>query len=78
MLPRLAIDPEDLGAHYNLMLLFRKLGMKEEAKKEGKIFADLKDDPSAIPLANAYLRKHPEMSNERVFWHIHDLALVRQ
>ncbi|HEY6231174.1 MAG TPA: tetratricopeptide repeat protein [Pyrinomonadaceae bacterium] len=70
----LAIDPEDLGAHYNLMLLFRKLGMKEEAKREGKIFAELKDDPGALPLANMFLRKHPEMSNESVFWHIHDLS----
>ena len=69
----LAIDPEDLGAHYNLMLIFRKLGMKEEARREGKIFADLKDDPTALPLANMFLRKHPEMSNESVFWHIHDL-----
>jgi tetratricopeptide (TPR) repeat protein len=74
----LAIDPEDLGAHYNLMLLFRKLGMKDEAKREGKIFADLKDDPSALPLANMFLRKHPEMSNESVFWHIHDLAPAGQ
>ena len=74
----LAIDPEDLGAHYNLMLVFRKLGMKEDAKREGKIFAELKDDPSALPLANMFLRKHPEMSNESVFWHIHDLALVGQ
>jgi tetratricopeptide (TPR) repeat protein len=74
----LAIDPEDLGAHYNLMLVFRKLGMKDEAKREGKVFAELKDDPSALPLANMFLRKHPEMSNESVFWHIHDLALVGQ
>ena len=68
------IDPEDLGAHYNLMLVYRKLGMKDEAKREAKIFADLKDDPSALPLANAFLRKHPEMSNESVFWHVHDLG----
>lgn len=74
----LAIDPEDMGAHYNLMLLFRKLGMKDEAKREAKIFADLKDDPSALPLANMFLRKHPEMSNESVFWHIHDLVPVGQ
>ena len=71
----LEIDPEDLGSHYNLMLIFRKLGMKEEAKRESKIFADLKDDPGALPLANMFLRKHPEMSNESVFWHVHDLQV---
>ena len=74
----LAIDPEDLGAHYNLMLLFRKLGMKDDAKREAKIFAELKDDPGALPLANLFLRKHPEMSNESVYWHIHDLAPAGQ
>jgi tetratricopeptide (TPR) repeat protein len=74
----LQIDPEDLGAHYNLMLVFRKLGMTEEAKRESKIFAELKDDPSATPLANAFLRKHPEMSNESVFWHVHDLPPAGQ
>ena len=74
----LAIDPEDLGAHYNLMLVFRKLGKKEEAKREAKIFADLKDDPAALPLANMFLRKHPEMSNESVFWHVHDLSAAGQ
>lgn len=74
----LAIDPEDLGAHYNLMLVFRKLGMHDEAKRESRIFADLKDDPGALPLANMFLRRHPEMSNESVFWHIHDLPFVGQ
>lgn len=74
----LQIDPEDLGAHYNLMLVFRKLGMKEEAKRESKIFAELKDDPSATPLANTFLRKHPEMSNESVYWHVHDMAPAGQ
>jgi tetratricopeptide (TPR) repeat protein len=69
----LQIDPEDLSAHYNLMAIYRKLRRTEEAKREGKIFADLKDDPAALSLANQFLRKHPEMSNESVYWHLHDL-----
>ncbi len=72
----LAIDPEDTGAHYNLMLVYRKLGRTDEAKREAKIFADLKDDPGALSLANQFLHKHPEMSNESVYWHVHDLALA--
>jgi len=70
----LQIDPEDLGAHYNLMLIYRKQGRGDDARREGKIFADLKDDPGALALANQFLRKHPEMSNESVYWHIHDLS----
>ncbi|HCX31168.1 MAG TPA: hypothetical protein DHU55_15585, partial [Blastocatellia bacterium] len=37
----LQIDPEDMGAHYNLMLIYRKLGRNDEARRESKIFADL-------------------------------------
>jgi tetratricopeptide (TPR) repeat protein len=70
----LQIDPEDLGAHYNLMLIYRKLGRTDEARREARIFADLKDDPAALSLANQFLRKHPEMSNESVYWHVHDLG----
>ncbi|HEX8180521.1 MAG TPA: tetratricopeptide repeat protein [Pyrinomonadaceae bacterium] len=69
----LAIDPEDTGAHYNLMLVYRKLGLNDLAKQEAKIFADQKDDPSSFPLANEFLRRHPEMSNESVPWHVHTL-----
>lgn len=69
----LAIDPEDVGAHYNLMLIYRKVGRTDDARREAKIFADLKDDPGALSLANQFLHKHPEMSNESVYWHVHDL-----
>lgn len=71
----LAIDPEDTGAHYNLMLLYRRLGLKDEAKHEAKIFADQKDDPAAFSTANGFLRQHPEMSNESVPWHVHELSV---
>ncbi len=69
----LRIDPEDAGAHYNLMLIFRKLGLNTEATREAKLFADLKDDPAALPIANEFLRLHPEMSNESVPFHVHNL-----
>ena len=67
----LSIDPEDAGAHYNLMLIFRKLGKHEDAGREARLFADLKDDPAAFPIANEFLRLHPEMSNESVPFHVH-------
>jgi tetratricopeptide (TPR) repeat protein len=72
----LQIDPEDSGAHYNLMLIYRKQGRVDDARREARVFADLKDDPAALSLANQFLRKHPEMSNESVYWHVHDLSLM--
>jgi tetratricopeptide (TPR) repeat protein len=70
----LQIDPEDSGSHYNLMLVYRKLGMNEQARAEAKIFQDLKDDPGALPIASEFLRRHPEMKVESVPFHVHDLT----
>ncbi len=68
------IDPDDLAAHYNLSILYRRLGMKEKAASEAAQFADQKDDPTASTYALEFLRKHPELANESVPWHAHDLT----
>jgi hypothetical protein len=59
------------------MLIYRKLGLNEQARAEAKVFADLKDDPSALPVANEFLRRHPEMKGESVPFHVHDLTRGR-
>ncbi len=66
-----SIDPDDLAAHYILSIVYRRLGMKEEAAREAAIFADQKDDPTANTYALEFLRKHPEVTEESVPWHIH-------
>ena len=68
-----SIDPDDLAAHYNLAILYRRLGMKEKAAIEAAYFADEKDDPTASTFALEYLRKHHEIAQESVPWHVHDL-----
>ena len=69
-----AIDPDDLAAHYNMSILSRRLGLKEQAAHEAAIFADQKDDPMASTFALEFLRKHNEIANESVPWHTHDLT----
>jgi tetratricopeptide (TPR) repeat protein len=68
-----SIDPDDLAAHYNLAILYRRLGMKDKATFEAARFADQKDDPTASTYALEYLRKHHEIAQESVPWHVHDL-----
>jgi tetratricopeptide (TPR) repeat protein len=68
-----SIDPDDLAAHYNLAILYRRLGMKDKAAKESAAFADQKDDPGANTYALDYLQQHPEIANEGVPWHLHEL-----
>jgi tetratricopeptide (TPR) repeat protein len=68
-----SIDPDDLAAHYNLAILYRRLGDRESATKEAKYFADEKDDPTATTYALEWLRKHHDIAQESVPWHVHDL-----
>jgi tetratricopeptide (TPR) repeat protein len=69
-----AIDPDDLAAHYQLAILYRRLGEKQKAAIESARFADQKDDPSASTYALEFLGKHPEVASESVAWHTHDLT----
>ncbi len=68
-----AIDPDDLAAHYNLAILYRRMGDKAKAAEQAAYFADQKDDPSASVYALQYLRGHREIANESVPWHLHNL-----
>ncbi|MGA2809613.1 MAG: tetratricopeptide repeat protein [Terracidiphilus sp.] len=69
-----AIDPDDLAAHYQLAILYRRLGEKQKAAIESAKFADQKDDPTASTYALEFLGKHPEVASESVVWHIHDIT----
>jgi len=66
-----AIDPDDLTAHYNLAILYSRMGMKDKAAKQAALFATKKVDPGAPTYSLDYLRKHPEISTESVPWHLH-------
>jgi tetratricopeptide (TPR) repeat protein len=68
------IDPDDLSAHYNLMLVYRRLGLKDKAAVQAAYFADRKEDRVAESFANEFLRSNPIVSSESVPWHLHNLA----
>lgn len=66
-----AIDPDDLAAHYNLAILYRRKGLKQLAQQEAAQYAIKRIDPGAPTYSLDYLRKHPEISIESVPWHVH-------
>jgi tetratricopeptide (TPR) repeat protein len=66
-----AIDSDDLAAHYNLAILYRRLGMKEKSRQESVMFTTKKQDPGAPTYSLDFLRNHPEISTESVPWHMH-------
>jgi tetratricopeptide (TPR) repeat protein len=66
-----AIDPDDVTAHYNLAILYGRLGMKEKAVEQAALFKTKKVDPGAPTYSLDFLRRHPEISTESVPWHVH-------
>src|SRR5215216_3418317 len=67
----LKIDPEDLQAHYNLMLSYQGLGQADMAQKEQALYKRFKADESAQFITGPYRKIHPADNNERQQVHEH-------
>ena len=67
----LRIDPEDLRAHYNLMLSYNGLGDEESALEHQQRYLRFKADESAQAITGPYRLDHPEDNNERQPIHEH-------
>jgi tetratricopeptide (TPR) repeat protein len=67
----LAVDPEDLQAHYNLMLCYSGLGNEKLAKEHEERYLRFKADESSQTITGPYRRLHPEDNNERQAIHEH-------
>jgi tetratricopeptide (TPR) repeat protein len=67
----LAIDPEDLQAHYNLMLCYQGLGDTKKAEREQALYTRFKADESSQFITGPYRLKSPDDNNERQSIHEH-------
>ena len=67
----LAIDPEDLQAHYNLMLCYQGLGDGPARAREQKLYERFKADEASQAIAGEYRLLNPEDNNERQQIHEH-------
>jgi tetratricopeptide (TPR) repeat protein len=67
----LEIDPEDLEAHYNLMLCYNGLGNRQLAKEHEQRYLRFKADEASQTITGPYRRLHPEDNNERQAIHEH-------
>jgi cytochrome c-type biogenesis protein CcmH/NrfG len=67
----LAIDPEDLQAHYNLMLSYNGLGDDKMAKQHQERYLRFKADEASQAITGPYRQLHPEDNNERQSIHEH-------
>ena len=67
----LAVDPEDLEAHYNLMLCYQGKGDAALAARERALYTRFKADEAAQAITGPYRLKSPEDNNERQSIHEH-------
>jgi hypothetical protein len=77
----LAIDPEDLMAHYNLMLCYTGLGDAKDAHVHQVRYLRFKANEAEQTITGPYRRLHPDDNNERQAIHEHvsvPLAMLKQ
>jgi Flp pilus assembly protein TadD len=73
----LAIDPEDLQAHYNLMLCYQGLGEASLAERERTLYLRFKADEASQAITGPYRQLHPHDNNERQPIHEHRSTSTR-
>jgi len=67
----LSVDPEDLEAHYNLMLCYRGLNDDARAGREEKLYLRFKADEASRAITGTFALRHPEDNNEAQPIHEH-------
>jgi Flp pilus assembly protein TadD len=67
----LRIDPEDLQAHYNLMLCFRALGDEKRAEVHHQLYRRFKADEPSQVIAGIARQRYPGANNESLPVHEH-------
>ena len=74
----LAVDPEDLEAHYNLMLCYRGLNDDAQAEHEEKLYLRFKADEASRAITGPYKLAHPDDNNESQPVHEHTSVIGGQ
>jgi hypothetical protein len=67
----LAIDPEDLNAHYNRMRVYRAMGDKANAALEDAAYRKYKDDETIRAIAGDFRLRNPWENRESLPIHVH-------
>ncbi len=70
------IDPEELGAHYNLMLAYRALGEDAKAEIHESRYLRYREDEDIRQISGPYKRENPHMNRESQPIHVHTLGPV--
>jgi len=71
----LAIDPEDLNAHYNLMRVYRATGDRKNAEIHDAAYRKFKEDESIRAVPGKFRLDNPFANRESLPIHVHAEAV---
>jgi tetratricopeptide (TPR) repeat protein len=71
----LAIDPEDLNAHYNLMRVYRAMGDRRQAAVHAAAYRKYKEDETGRAVAAELRLRDPWANRESLPIHVHEEAI---
>ena len=66
-----SINPDDITANNYLSYIYAKLGMKEKATEQARLFEERKEDVGTEPVAQAYWSRNPGITEELAPYHVH-------
>jgi tetratricopeptide (TPR) repeat protein len=72
-----SINSDDLTAHYYLGIVYSKLGMTADAKREAAAYAEHREDPTMGSVAQDFWRANPTLVNELRPYHTHETSLQK-
>ena len=74
-----AIDPDDVAAHYNLAILYRRKGMKAEAAEQAALVCHQENRPRGSNLFTRFsAQASRDIDRERALAHAHGLGARRR
>ena len=71
-----AVNPDDITANNYLSYIYDKLGLKEKAAEQARLFSDRKEDVEVEPIAQDFWSKNEVVAAELAPFHLHEVPVT--
>ncbi len=71
-----SINPDDITANNYLSYVYERLGMKDKAAEQARLFNERKEDVEVEPIAQLFWTNNPSVASELAPFHVHEVKLL--